>query len=134
MGIKKYLDYRLFGLLGSILMIVSEFLAWFSDLTLLQIYQLKSALYSADAFLYLFPVISGVICIIASLLTLYSEEYRINAIIIYLVGLGFMLLFIYDFVTDELNFLNYAGIGLYFCIAGFLFVLIDIINILISND
>ena len=134
MKIKKYLVYRLFGLLGSILLIVSQFLPWFSGLTLFEIYQIKTFLFMADAYLYLFPLISGTICIVASLLSLYREDYRINATIIYLIGLGFMLLFLYDFITDEFNFLSFAEIGLYFCIAGFLFILIDMVNIVITKD
>ncbi|TFG18567.1 MAG: hypothetical protein EU533_07615 [Promethearchaeota archaeon] len=134
MQIKKYVDYRLFGLLGSALMMISEFLVWFSNLTLWQIFQIKSTFLMDDAFLYIFPLVSGIICGVASLLSLYREDYKINATIIYLVGLGFMLLFLYDFTVEEVSFLTQAGIGFYFCIAGFMFVLIDMFNVLLSKD
>ena len=134
MDFKKYLDYRLLGLIGSILMIISEFLPWVSGLSLLEIYNIYSTVGVSDAFLYIFPILCGGICIIASILMLYKEEYRINSVIIYFIGLAFMLYFLFGIIPDELDYLSNAGIGVYFCVAGFLFVMIDIINILMEKD
>ena len=36
--LKSYIDYRLIGLAGSILLIISEFLPWFSGFSCLDIY------------------------------------------------------------------------------------------------
>ena len=38
MEIKNYLDLKLIGLIGALLLIISEFLPWFSEYSLLEIY------------------------------------------------------------------------------------------------
>ncbi|MGQ4874967.1 MAG: hypothetical protein ACP6IY_12945 [Promethearchaeia archaeon] len=130
MTLRKYLDYRLFGLIGAILMIISEFLPWISELTLFQIYIIMTFASLENSLLYLFPVICGIICLFATGLILYDEDYKINAIIIYFIGLGFMLIFLFNLVPAELDYLANANIGFYICITGFLFVIINNINIL----
>ncbi|TFF90188.1 MAG: hypothetical protein EU548_04275 [Promethearchaeota archaeon] len=131
---KKYVDYRLIGVIGSALMIISEFLQWFSGLSLIQIYIIYSSVAIDVSFLYLFPLISGIICIGASGLMLYNDQYRLNSIIINFVGLSFMTLFFFELIPGQLNYLANAGIGFYFCLAGFLLVLLDILNILLSKE
>ncbi|MHA1273273.1 MAG: hypothetical protein ACTSQP_10235 [Promethearchaeota archaeon] len=133
MTLRKYLDYRLFGLIGAILMIISEFLPWISELTLFQIYIIMTFASLENSLLYLFPVICGIICLFATGLIIYDEDYKINAIIIYFIGLGFMLIFLFNLVPAELNYLANANIGFYICITGFLFVIINNINILMTK-
>ena len=134
MSIKKYLDFRLLGLTGSILLIISQFLSWFSEQSLLTIYILTTSVAIEDSFLYLFPLISGIICLGGSVLIIYKIEYRINSVIINLVGLGFFLVFIFEIVTKEFIYLPTAQIGFYFSIIGSILVFFDILNILMIKE
>ncbi|MFW9952122.1 MAG: hypothetical protein ACFFKA_18530, partial [Candidatus Thorarchaeota archaeon] len=79
LNIKKYLDFRLLGLVGSILVITSEFLSWFEGITLLNLYIITTELTIEDSFLYIFPLVSGIICLIGTLLIIYKEDFRINS-------------------------------------------------------
>jgi len=134
MNIKKYLDFRLLGLTGSILMIISEFLSWFSNQSLLYIYIITTSVAIEDSFLYLFPLISGIICLVGTGLILYKIDYRINSVIINLVGLGFFLIFVFEIVTKEFIYLPTAQIGFYFSIIGSILVFFDILNVLIFKE
>lgn len=134
MNIKKYLDFRLLGLTGSILLILSQFLYWFSNQSLLYIYIITTSVAIEDSFLYLFPLISGIICLVGTGLIVYKIDYRINSVIINFVGLGFFLIFIFEIVTEEFIFLPTAQIGFYFSIIGSILVFFDILNVLILNE
>lgn len=131
--ILKNLDYRITGLIGSILIIISELLPWVSQFSLLDLYIKYTQTTVEESFLFLFPLISGIICLIASLLIIINNEYKINSVIITFIGLGFLSLFLGDFIPSELFDLSKAGIGFYLCITGFLFMFINIILILISK-
>jgi len=130
----KVLDYRFTGILGSALIIISEFLPWISQFSLLDTYIIYTITTVEESFLYLFPLISGIICLIASLLVFYNIEYKINSVIITFIGLGFLTLFLVDFIPGELFYLSKAGVGLYLCIAGFIIMIINVILILISKE
>jgi hypothetical protein len=132
--LKNYLDYRLVVLSGSILLIISEFLPWFSGFSCFDIYLLYTIVAVEKAFLYLFPLISGIICLIGSVLIIYNESYKINSVLISLLGLGFLILFLFEIIPSELFYLPRAGIGFYFCIAGFLISIIGVVLILQSNE
>ena len=134
MSIKKYLDFRLLGLTGSILMIISQFLSWFSNQSLLYIYIITTSVAIEDSFLYLFPLISGIICLVGTGLIVYKIDYRINSVIINLVGLGFFLIFIFEIVTKEFIYLPTAQIGFYFSIIGSILIFFDILNVLIIKE
>lgn len=132
MEIKNYIDFRLIGLAGSILLIVSEFLPWISDQNLIEIYIITTSVAIGMSFLYLFPLISGIICVIGNILLIYNEEYRINSVIIIFIGLGFLLLFFFDLIPRL--YLSNISLGFYFCLTGFLLSIIDIIIILITKE
>jgi hypothetical protein len=134
MNIKKYLDFRLLGLTGSILLIVSQFLSWFSNQSLLYIYIITTSVAIEDSFLYLFPLISGIICLVGTGLIFYKIDYRINSVIINLVGLGFFLIFVFKIVTEEFIYLPTAQIGFYFSIIGSILIFFGIINVLIIKE
>ncbi len=134
MSIKKYLDFRLLGLTGSIFMIISQFLSWFSNQSLLHIYIVTTSVAIEDSFLYLFPLISGIICLVGTGLIIYKIDYRINSVIINFVGLGFFLIFIFEIVTKEFIYLPTAQIGFYFSIIGSILIFFDIINVLILKE
>jgi len=134
MSIKKYLDFRLLGLTGSILLIISQFLSWFSNQSLLYIYIITTSVAIEDSFLYLFPLISGIICLVGTGLIVYKIDYRINSVIINLVGLGFFLIFIFEIVTKEFIYLPTAQIGFYFSIIGSILIFFDILNVLIIKE
>ena len=134
MNIKKYLDFRLLGLTGSILLIISQFLSWFSNQSLLYIYIITTSVAIEDSFLYLFPLISGMICLGGTILILYKIDYKINSVIINFVGLGFFLIFVFEIITEEFIFLPTAQIGFYFSIIGSLLIFFDILNILIIKE
>ncbi|TFG29361.1 MAG: hypothetical protein EU532_03225 [Promethearchaeota archaeon] len=127
-------DYRFTGIIGSILIIISEFLPWFSQFSLFDAYVLYTITAVEEAFLFLFPLISGIICLIASILILKNLEYKINSVIITFIGLGFLTFFLVEFIPGELFYLSKAGIGFYLCIAGFIIMIINIILILISKE
>ena len=134
MNIKRYLDFRLLGLTGSTLLILSQFLPWFSNQSLLLIYIISSNVAIEDAFLYLFPIVSGIICLIGSVLVIYDSGYKINSVIITFIGLGFLLFFLFDLIPKELLYIPNAGVGFYFCITGFLLSILNIVIILLSKE
>ena len=134
MNIKKYLDFRLLGLTGSILLIISQFLSWFSNQSLLYIYIVTTGVAIEDSFLYLFPLISGIICLVGTGLIVYKIDYRINSVIINFVGLGFFLIFIFKIVTEEFIYLPTAQIGFYFSIIGSILIFFDILNVLMIKE
>jgi len=134
MNIKKYLDFRLLGLTGSILLILSQFLSWISNQSLLDWYILYTSIAIEDSFLYLFPLICGIICLVGTIVIIYNIEYRINSVIINFIGLGFFLVFLIEIIPIEFIYLPNAGIGFYFSIIGSILVFFDILNILLSKE
>jgi len=134
MDIKKYLDFRLLGLTGSILLILSQFLSWFSNQSLLHIYIITTSVAIEDSFLYLFPFICGIICLVGTIVIIYNLEYRINSVIINFIGLGFFMVFLIEIIPKNIDYLPNAEIGFYFSIIGSILIFFDIINILISKE
>lgn len=134
MELKKYGNAYIIGFIGSIIIILSEFFSWFSNYNLLEIYIFTSSVELADSFLYLFPIMSGIICLIASSLVIYRVELKVKSVILYLVGLGFLVIFFIDYISQEFEFLLNAGLGFYLGVVGFLLVMINIINILLSIE
>ncbi|MBY8991022.1 MAG: hypothetical protein KGD58_09730 [Candidatus Lokiarchaeota archaeon] len=124
----------LLGLSGPILLIFSEFFSWFSDYNLIELYVIVTDSQIEDSFLFLFPIISGVICLIANGLVIFNSEYRIKSIILSFVGIGFQLLFFIDHITQEIEFISDARIGLYLGIFGFLLILINLIYVLTTLE
>ena len=133
MEIKKFLDLRLLGIIGSIFMILSQFLSWFSGISLLGRYLIMISYSLESSFLYLFPLISGSITLVGSLLILFKGEYKVNSVIIIFIGLGFFLIFLIELIPQDFVYIATAEIGFYLSIVGALLVLLDIINILIQR-
>lgn len=133
-AVKDYLDFRLMGLGGSILIILSEFLPWLSNYSLLNIYIVQTTIAIENAFFYLFPLISGILCLIGSLILYYNQEYQINTVLVFFIGIGFLTLFLFDFIPRELQYLPTIGMGFYFCIAGFILNIFYTINVLITKE
>ena len=133
MNFKKYIDLKLFGVIGSILMIISQFIIWYSGLSLFDIYLIVTSIALEDSFLFLFPLISGSICLVGCVLTLIKEEYRINSVIIVFIGLGFFLIFLIELIPQDFPYLGTAELGFYLSIVGAILVLLDIINVLMIN-
>ena len=134
MELKKYLNTYILGVIGSVLLIISEFFSWFTDYSLIEIYIISSSVAIEDSFLYLFPLMSGIICLIASSLVIYKIELKIKCVIIFFVGLGFLIIFFIDYITQEISYISNANIGFYLGIIGFLLILFNIINILITIE
>ncbi|MFX0048339.1 MAG: hypothetical protein ACFE8G_09245 [Candidatus Hermodarchaeota archaeon] len=134
MNIKKFLDFRLLGLTGSILLILSQFLSWYSNQSLLDIYIIKTSVTIVDSFLYLFPLICGIICLVGTIIIVYNLEYRINSVIINFIGLGFFLVFIIKIIPEDLLYIPSADIGFYFSIIGSILVFFDILHILLTKE
>jgi len=124
----------LLGLSGPILLIFSEFFSWFSDYNLIELYVIITDSQIEDSFLFLFPIISGVICLIANGLVIYNSEFKIKSIILSFIGIGFQLLFFIDHIAQEIEFISDAGIGLYLGIFGFLLILINLIYVLTTIE
>lgn len=134
MKLKKMYIILLLGLSGPILLILSEFFSWFSDYNLIELYVIFTDLQIENSFLYLFPLISGVICLIANVLVIYNLAYRVKSIILSFVGIGFQLLFFIDHIAQEIEFISDAGIGFYLGIFGFLLILVNLIYVLITDE
>jgi len=134
MNIKRYLDFRLLGLTGSVLLILSQFLPWFSSQSLLIIYILTTSVAIEDSFLYIFPLICGIICLVGALVNIYNREYKINSVIINFIGLGFFLIFIIEIIPRELIYIPYAEVGFYFSIVGSILIFFDILNKLLIKQ
>jgi hypothetical protein len=134
MKIKRLYFLLFLGLCGPILLILSEFFSWFSNYNLIELYVIFTDLQIEDSFLFLFPLISGVICLTANGLTIFNIEFRNKSIILSFVGLGFQLLFFIDHISQEIEFISDAGIGLYLGIFGFLLILINLIYVLTTIE
>lgn len=134
MELKKYLNTYILGVIGSVILIISEFFSWFTDYSLIEIYVISSSVAIEDSFLYLFPLMSGIICLIASSLVIYKIELKIKCVIIFFVGLGFLIIFFIDYITQEISYISNANIGFYLGVIGFLLILFNIINILITIE
>ena len=134
MELKKYLNIYILGVIGSVILIISEFFSWFTDYSLIEIYVISSSVAIEDSFLYLFPLMSGIICLIASSLVIYKIELKIKSVIIFFVGLGFLIIFFIDYITQEISYISNANIGFYLGVIGFLLILFNIINILITIE
>lgn len=134
MKLRNNVNISLLGLIGSVILIISEFYSWFSDYNLIELYIITSSVAIEDSFLFLFPLISGCICLIANVIIIYKFEFRIKSVIISLVGLGFLLLFFFDYLSQEIEYLANAGIGLYLGITGFLLNLFNLFIILITKN
>jgi hypothetical protein len=78
--------------------------------------------------------LSGVICLIASILVLYKKDLKVQSVIIFLIGLGFFVLFFIDYIIQEIASFPNPGIGFYLGIAGFLIILTNILNMLLTME
>jgi len=135
MNIRKYIDLRLIGIVGSCLLIVSQFSYWYSGLSLINIYLITASGAIEDSFLYLFPLISGCICFVGTFLVLYKLEYKLNSVIINFIGLGFFLIFLFELIPKDFPYISSIEIGFYFAVIGALLILLDILNVLkLNND
>ena len=131
---KNVVSLLLLGLIGPILLIISEFFPWFSGYNLIELFILTTLVELENSFLFLFPLISGLVCLIANMLVLINMEYRIKTVILSLVGLGFQLIFFIDYIIQELEFLSNAGVGVYLGSFGFFLIIINIVIILTKAE
>ncbi|MFX1280004.1 MAG: hypothetical protein ACFFA3_11345 [Promethearchaeota archaeon] len=133
MKLKKISFIFLLGLSGPLLLILSEFFSWFSRYNLIELYVIFTDLEIENSFLYLFPIISGIICLIAHVLVIFKTEFRNQSIILSFVGLGFQIFFFIEHIAQEIEFISDAGIGLYFGIIGFLLIILNLVNVIITE-
>ncbi|MFX1374542.1 MAG: hypothetical protein ACFFA0_01910 [Promethearchaeota archaeon] len=131
---KKIIFISFLGLSGPILLILSEFYFWFSDYNLIELYILYTDIQIENSFLFLFPLISGIICLAANILVIFQPKFRIKSIVLSFVGLGFQLIFFIDYISQELEFVPNAKIGFYLGVFGFLLIIINIINVLTTME
>ena len=134
MELKKYFNVYILGFIGSIILIISEFFSWFSTHSLLEEYVFYSTVAIEDAFLYLFPLVSGIICLIASILVIYKIELKIKSVIVFLLGLGFFVIFFIDYIIQQITTFSNPRIGFYLGVAGFLLILFNILNMLLTIE
>lgn len=130
MGHRKILNFQLLGLIGPIFLILSEFFSWFTDYNLFELYLFYIKFEIENSFLFLFPLISGIICLLAVIIVIYKDEFRVKSAILSFVGLGFQLLFFIDYISQEIAFVYNAGIGLYLGVIGFLLIIVNVISFL----
>ena len=134
MELKKNIDFLILGLSGSILLILSEFLLWFSDYSLINLFIIAEEVEIDYSFILLFPFVSGIICLIANTLIIYDFRLKIKSVLITIIGLGFLIIFIVDYLYLEFDFLLDAGIGFYLFLIGFLLIDINLANILLTKE
>jgi hypothetical protein len=134
MELKKYLNAYILGLIGSLVLILSEFFSWFSDHNLVELFIIYSSIAIEDSFLYLFPLLSGIICLIASILVIYKIELKVKSVIVFVLGLGFLVIFFIDYIIQEIASFPNPGIGFYLGVAGFLLILFNILNMLLTTE
>ena len=132
--ISEALDLRLIGLVGSGLLLISEFIPWFSRFSLWDLFILGLEIESGDFYFYLFPLISGLICLIGNAVILYREELKINSVIVNFIGLSFLLLFLILIVPSEFRYLSDAGFGFYVLLIGFLLEIVGLMNTLLMKS
>ena len=132
MELKKYINTYIVGFIGSLVLLLSEFFSWFSDYNLIEEYIFYSITPIEDSFLYLFPLLSGIICLIASILVIYKIELKVKSVILSLVGLGFFVVFFIDYIIHEIITFPNPGIGFYLGVAGFLLIIFNILNMLLT--
>ncbi|MFW9771011.1 MAG: hypothetical protein ACFFEO_02410 [Candidatus Thorarchaeota archaeon] len=128
------IDYRLLGLIGSILLIISQFLSWFSGYSLIEVFIITTSVELGNAFLYLFPLVSGSICLVGTLLIYIKRDYRINSIIINFIGFAFFLVFIFELIPQEIIYILNAGIGFYISIIGAILIFFHNLNVLLTRE
>jgi hypothetical protein len=128
----RFLD--LLGFIGALLILISEFLPWFSGRLLLHIFFITVEVSLEDSFLYLFPLISGSITLLGSILLLYNKNLKLNSALIKIVSIGFLMIFFFDIFTNQLSYIPSSGIGFYLCLGGFILSIFDIINLLMTNE
>ncbi|MFX1455990.1 MAG: hypothetical protein ACFFDB_11515 [Promethearchaeota archaeon] len=131
---KNFVSFLILGITGPILLIISEFFPWFSENNLAELFVILTSVQIENSFLFLFPLISGSICLIANMLLIISDEHRIKTIIISLVGIGFQLVFFIDYISQEIDFVSNAGVGVYIGSFGFFLIIINIITILSRKE
>ncbi|MFX1323394.1 MAG: hypothetical protein ACFE8N_00445 [Promethearchaeota archaeon] len=134
MEIEKKLNISLIGLIGSTLLIISEFFPWFSDENLIELFILITIVQIENSFLFLFPLISGSICLTASILVIYKFDFRIKSVILSFVGLGFQFIFFIDYLSQEILFLSEARPGFYIGVIGFLLIISNVIYLLTNTE
>lgn len=134
MELKKYINAYIIGFIGSLGLLLSEFFSWFSDYSLIEEYVFYSITPIEDSFLYLFPLLSGIICLIASILVIYRIKLKVKSVILSLVGLGFFVVFFIDYIIQEIVTFPNPGIGFYLGVAGFLLILFNILNMLLTIE
>ncbi|MFX0027646.1 MAG: hypothetical protein ACFE8B_00430 [Candidatus Hermodarchaeota archaeon] len=135
MKLKKIIIILFLSLSGPILLILSEFFTWFSPgYNLIELYVLFTDYEIENSFLYLFPLISGTVCLIANILVIYKAEYKNKSIILSFMGLGFQIIFFIDHIAQEIEYVSNAGVGLYLGVIGFLLILLNIVNILTTVE
>ncbi|KKK43460.1 hypothetical protein LCGC14_0404780 [marine sediment metagenome] len=127
MELKKRFNILLLGLIGPILLIISEFFPWFSSNNLIELFILFTSIQIENSFLFLFPLISGVLCLIAIFLIIYKIEFRMKAAILSFVGLGFQLIFFIDYISQIIEFHPDADFGFYLGVLGFLLIIVNLI-------
>ncbi len=134
MELRKYFSGELTKLLGPIFLILSEFFPWFSDLSLFNIFLISSYIELENAFLYLFPLISGALSVLGLLLYLRNKQDRIKYMVISLIGIGFLSLFFIELIPNEEIYLQNMGFGFYICIIGFVILILSLVHSLIIKN
>ena len=134
MNLKKKIDFIIIGISGSILLILSEFFIWFSDYSPIDYFIIAEDIALDYSFVLLFPLVSGIICLIANIVIIYDFRLKIQSVIITILGLGFLIIFFTEYLYLEVEFLLNAGIGFYLFVSGVLLIFINLANILLTKE
>ena len=126
----RYFNY--FGIIGGVMVIISTLFPWFSTNNIFSMYIISGA--SPDSFIYFFPIMSGIICLAGSILFVFRHNLKINSVIIEMIGLGFNLLFMLDFITNHGQYLLNTQIGFYIFVVGFALIFWEVIAKLYQKE
>lgn len=127
----KIQNFNILGIIGSILMIISEFIVWFPSVSLFEWYFVTINVAIENAFLYLFPLMSGIICLSGNILIIFEEDFRTKFAILNIVGLSFTLIFLLQIIQIHSIIYLIKYIGIYIFIAGLILIIINLIDKLI---
>jgi hypothetical protein len=113
----------LWGVLGSALIILSEFLDWSLGFS-----AYITAVYYDDS--YFFPLIGGILALIGVMIGFFAPKKRIAGILIQFFGLSILLIFLFDYMANNWIFLPNAQLGVYLYVTGIFLTFIEVIWLL----
>ncbi len=113
----KKLVLAVCGGLAGFLLLLSEFLPWFSNHSAIQLSYWRN--FIPEYFIYLSPLLAGLIFLISVVLLIWKNPSNIIIpLLLIFSSITLMLVFIIDFLQLDHVYLNSVQIGFYICLGG----------------